>query len=340
MRKVITAVLTVFNVLAITAAPSEQYLRYIAVWKDVAVQQQLDYGIPASITMAQALLESAAGTSELAVNARNHFGIKCADDWMGDVYRYDDDAKGECFRVYGDAAESFRDHSLFLQRPRYRTLFDIPVTDYQSWAHRLKECGYATDPSYAHKLIKIIQDYQLDSLYQTVSPTQSDKQRGAATNTATPSKPVLSYQKEAIATFTSDPEPEYIEPLTAAKEKELLFLTHAKKKVNGRSYITAAEGDSYANIAFRLNVPERSLRVWNDALGRNLQVGDRVFLGLKKAYGPKEKVAIWVSPGESTWYVSQREGVQLRKMLELNGLDITVRSFRTRQQILLRKVKE
>ena len=339
MKKLIIVALTICTTIAVSAAgqPSEQYLRYIATWKAVAVQQQIDYGIPASITMAQALLESGAGTSELALNARNHFGIKCADDWMGDVYRYDDDAKGECFRVYGDAAESFKDHSRFLKRPRYSTLFEIPVTDYERWAQRLKECGYATDPNYAHKLIKIIQDYQLDSLYQT--PTALNQNQVPSTAHNDP-KPVLSYKQEAIATFVAESEPEYIEPLSAAKEKELLLLTHTKKKVNGRAYITAQEGDSYANIAFRLNVPERTLRVWNDALGRNLKVGDRVFLGAKKAYGPKEKVAIWVSPGESTWAVAQREGVQLKKMLELNRIDISVRTFRTRQQILLRKVKE
>ena len=101
MKKILLTAWAVLLVTACMAAPSEQYLRYIEEWKDVAVQQQEDYGIPASITMAQALLESAAGTSELAVNARNHFGIKCADDWMGDVYRYDDDARSECFRVYG-----------------------------------------------------------------------------------------------------------------------------------------------------------------------------------------------------------------------------------------------
>ena len=140
------------------------YLAYIEEWKGVAIQNQAEYGIPASIIMAQALLESAAGTSELAVNAKNHFGIKCTSEWFGAVYYYDDDSKGECFRQYANAAESFKDHAKFLQRPRYSTCFEIAIEDYEGWAHRLKACGYATDNNYAPKLIKIIEDYRLDTL--------------------------------------------------------------------------------------------------------------------------------------------------------------------------------
>ena len=154
-------------VLGMSAAAQKQnptYLAYIEQWKETAVQNQADYGIPASIIMAQALLESAAGTSELAVNARNHFGIKCTSEWFGGVYYYDDDSKGECFRQYANAAESFKDHALFLQRPRYATCFEIAIEDYEGWAYRLKACGYATDKNYAPKLIKIIEDYRLDTL--------------------------------------------------------------------------------------------------------------------------------------------------------------------------------
>ena len=311
------------------AQNNPKYLAYINKWKQIALLQQADYGIPASITMAQGLLESAAGTSELAVNANNHFGIKCAEDWMGDVYRYDDDAKAECFRVYGDAAESFIDHSLFLQRTRYKTLYDIPVSDYAGWAKRLKECGYATDPMYVHKLIKIIEDYDLAHLGESSDTTA---QSG-------PAKAVMVTATAPIATFAANPEPDYVEPLTAAQEKELLFLTHATKKQNGVKYIVAVEGDTYANIAFRLNMTERKLREWNDAMGRDLQVGDRIYLGGKNAYAPKDKPSLWVSPGESVWQVAQREGVQLNKMLEVNGIRTTLRTFQTRQQILLRPMK-
>ena len=166
MRKTILVCIGLLGLSAVLNAQIQKdaYLRYIEEWKDVAVQNQKDYGIPASIIMAQALLESGAGQSELAVNARNHFGIKCSGAWMGGVYYYDDDSKGECFRQYGDAAESFKDHALFLQKPRYATCFEIAVEDYEGWAYRLRECGYATDKLYAPKLIKLIEDYRLDTL--------------------------------------------------------------------------------------------------------------------------------------------------------------------------------
>ena len=173
MRKSMIIALAVVALPLMAQKQNQAYLDYIEQWKETAVQQQMDYGVPAAITMAQALLESGAGQSELAVNARNHFGIKCTSDWFGGVYYYDDDSKGECFRQYADAYESFKDHSLFLQRSRYATCFEIAVEDYEGWAHRLKACGYATDPGYAPKLIKIIEDYRLDTLVQGMQGVQN-----------------------------------------------------------------------------------------------------------------------------------------------------------------------
>ena len=120
MKRISFVVLAVAMTMSMAAQKQNQtYLDYIDAWKNTAILQQEEYGIPASITMAQALLESAAGQSELARNAKNHFGIKCTSEWFGGVYYYDDDKKGECFRQYANAAESFKDHSRFLQRPRY-----------------------------------------------------------------------------------------------------------------------------------------------------------------------------------------------------------------------------
>ena len=146
MKKSVIIALAVMALPLMAQKQNQTYLDYIEQWKETAVQQQMDYGVPAAITMAQALLESSAGQSELALNARNHFGIKCTSDWFGGVYYYDDDSRGECFRQYADAYESFKDHSLFLKRPRYATCFEIAVEDYEGWAHRLKACGYATTP--------------------------------------------------------------------------------------------------------------------------------------------------------------------------------------------------
>ena len=328
----------VFFIVALLAAMSlsaqrqdPTYLSYIEVWKETAVANQKDYGIPASIIMAQALLESAAGQSELAVNARNHFGIKCTSDWFGGVYYYDDDSKGECFRQYKDAAESFKDHSLFLKRPRYTTCFEIAVEDYEGWARRLKECGYATDPLYASKLIKLIEDYRLDTLATgaTAAPKQRQKR---------PLKATVVRKSEPIMVIKNDPEPPYVEPLTAKEERDSFLLMHPKKKCNGITYVTAREGDTYANVAFRLNVRERDLREDNDALGRELQKGDRIYLSAKK--NTSTNTYVWTHTGQSLWQLSQEEGVSIEAIRKYNELDPQIRTFRTRQKIYLRKVKD
>jgi Muramidase (flagellum-specific) len=137
--------------------------KYIEKWAPVAVAEMYRSGVPASITLAQGLLESRYGLSALASEGNNHFGIKCHKDWKGKTMAYDDDAKGECFRVYDSADESFQDHSDFLRyRDRYKFLFEFDTKDYKAWAYGLKKAGYATDPAYPAKLIKYIDDYGLD----------------------------------------------------------------------------------------------------------------------------------------------------------------------------------
>lgn len=134
---------------------------YVAQWRDEAVRQMQLHGIPASITLAQGILESGSGGSALARQANNHFGIKCHSDWTGERVYFDDDAPGECFRAYRDASESFADHSAFLKKQRYAGLFALERTDYRGWAHGLKAAGYATDPAYADRLIGLIERYSL-----------------------------------------------------------------------------------------------------------------------------------------------------------------------------------
>ena len=135
---------------------------YILNYKDVAIDKMRVYGIPASITLAQGILESGSGNSELARKANNHFGIKCHKDWKGKTFHMDDDAKNECFRKYKSPDESYRDHSLFLTtRDRYADLFELDITDYRGWARGLKKAGYATNPKYPQLLIKIIEENRL-----------------------------------------------------------------------------------------------------------------------------------------------------------------------------------
>ncbi len=142
-------------------APALTGLHYIDTYKDIAIEEMNRYGIPASIKLAQALLESGNGNSRLARQANNHFGIKCAGDWKGGRSYHDDDEKNECFRVYAHPEESFRDHSQFLLRKRYERLFQLDRDDYRAWARGLKDAGYATNPRYADLLIDLIERYEL-----------------------------------------------------------------------------------------------------------------------------------------------------------------------------------
>lgn len=145
-----------------TVVYSDVVNAYVDQFKETAMGNMRQYGIPASIILAQGILESGAGKGDLAVSANNHFGIKCHKDWTGDTVRHDDDSEQECFRKYGDPAESYRDHALFLTgRSRYAALFQLPKGDYEAWARGLKNAGYATDPKYPDKLIGYIERYNL-----------------------------------------------------------------------------------------------------------------------------------------------------------------------------------
>lgn len=135
---------------------------YIATYQEIAIEHMKKYGIPASIILAQGILESANGNSELARYAHNHFGIKCSNDWKGRNYFKDDDHANECFRSYSDVESSYRDHVNFLKRPRYAALFSLRRSDYKGWARGLKKAGYATNPKYPELLIGIIEKYQLN----------------------------------------------------------------------------------------------------------------------------------------------------------------------------------
>ena len=144
-------------------------LTYIEAFKQISVAEMNKSGIPASITLAQGILESGSGSSELAKYANNHFGIKCTSDWKGKAYYKDDDQRHDCFRVYKDPQESFKDHSEFLKRKRYAALFELDKNDYRNWAIGLKDAGYATNPKYAQLLINIIEKYQLHKYDQSES---------------------------------------------------------------------------------------------------------------------------------------------------------------------------
>ena len=163
MNRLIITLVSLCALLSLQAQTrNKQYENYIKQYRDIAVEEMKKYHIPASITLAQGLLESGAGQSELARKSNNHFGIKCGSDWNGRTVRHDDDARGECFRAYKHPKQSYEDHSKFLAgRPRYASLFKLKITDYKGWARGLKKAGYATNPRYADQLIGIIELYDL-----------------------------------------------------------------------------------------------------------------------------------------------------------------------------------
>lgn len=163
MKKQIFSFLFIIGCLFLQAQTrNKQYESYIKQYRELAVEEMKKYHIPASITLAQGLLESGAGQSTLARKSNNHFGIKCGGDWTGKTVSHDDDAQGECFRAYKHPKQSYEDHSKFLTgRPRYASLFKLRITDYKGWAKGLKKAGYATNPRYAEQLIDIIELYDL-----------------------------------------------------------------------------------------------------------------------------------------------------------------------------------
>ncbi len=161
-RFILMTLACLFSLCAHPQKRNKQYEDYIDKYKDIAIREMKRYHIPASITLAQGLLESGAGRSTLARKSNNHFGIKCGGDWKGRTVSHDDDARGECFRAYKHAEASYEDHSKFLcNRPRYAKLFKLKITDYKGWARGLKKAGYATNPRYAEQLIDIIELYDL-----------------------------------------------------------------------------------------------------------------------------------------------------------------------------------
>ena len=304
------------------------YLDYIKKYRDLAIEQQRKHRVPAAITMAQGILESAAGTSELATKANNHFGIKCTSDWVGKTYTHDDDRPNECFRRYADASYSYEDHSLFLLRKRYESLFALPIGDYKAWAYGLKNCGYATDPKYPEKLISIIEQYNLQSL-------TLDKTLQAA-----------GYVKESDTTWTQMPEQQdviahaaqggindYVYP---PLEDLTLYNDHPSGYRNGVRYVIASPGETYASLAYYLNIREKTLRKYNDALDtRDLKAGDMVYVYPKKNKAARKYSYYYFRPGDTAWEIAQKYGIKLKSLYKLNGIPYGT-ELKTQQRLLLR----
>jgi LysM repeat protein len=268
-------------------APST-YQTYINTYSDLAVKKQKEFGIPASITLAQGLLESGGGQSVLAQKANNHFGIKCH-DWKGATILHDDNKKKECFRKYTHAEESYSDHSRFLkERPHYAELFKLNIKDYKGWAKGLQKCGYATDKSYADKLIKLIETYEL---YRFDS--------GAGHEEAPAGKPAPPPKKK--------------------ESPKMLIAIRLIQTMYGIPCVYAENDDTFNKIAAETNTKAASLISFNEAPGDfPLKKGEIVYLDKKKNKAGKPYYDHVVKRGESMHAISQKYGIQLKSLYKLN----------------------
>ncbi len=273
--------------------------QYIEKWKDVAIDNMEKFGIPASITLAQGILESGDGNSMLAREANNHFGIKCH-GWKGKKVYHDDDKKGECFRSYKSAADSYADHSEFLQKKRYAFLFDLKKTDYKAWAKGLKKAGYATNPKYPQLLIQIIEKNELYKYDEG-------------------NKELLAAKKE--------PKRKKFKLKKPAKEStEVITLETANRNIslhtNRIKYIVAKKGDNINSISADLDMSPWQIKKYNDLGGRkDLEEGEIVFLQPKR--NKSKKGYHVVEHGETLWDLSQKYGVKLKKLAAYNSLEIS-----------------
>jgi LysM repeat protein len=278
--------------LSVFAQPAEKKNtpeEYVALYKDDAVREMQLYKVPASITLAQGMLESDNGNSALAVYANNHFGIKCHKEWTGETYTQDDDEKDECFRKYGSVYDSYTDHSEFLKtRPRYAFLFDLKINDYKGWATGLKTAGYATDPKYAERLINLIERYKLNEYdkLEGVTPVAAEPQKSEGTKTV------------AINVM----------------QKREVFLN------NNRKYIVVKSGDSFMKIAQELEMGVWQLYKYND-MNKNtvLKPGQMLYIQPKRRKAQDDKCQ--VRPGQTMHDISQLYGVKLKKLYQYNSME-------------------
>ena len=288
MKHIRGTIILVCCVLVTTAYAQHRqtsYNNYIKQYAPLAVEQMKQHNVPASITLAQGLLESGAGLSTLSRKSNNHFGIKCGGGWRGRSVRANDDAPNECFRAYRKVEDSYEDHSLFLVgNQRYASLFKLKKTDYKSWARGLKKAGYATDPSYANKLITIIETYDL---YKYDNDGMSKRE-------------AKKWQK-------------------LLKKKPWLANPHDVYIANGLAYVIARDGDTFQLLGGEFEIGWKKLVKYND-LQRDytLEKGDIIYLKEKNKKTVADVVYHEVREGDSMHSISQIYGVRLKTLYKLN----------------------
>jgi len=300
---------TLFFVLALGALQcqaqrSDLVKTYIETYKDLAIAEMQRTGIPASITLAQGIYESTAGTSELVLQSNNHFGIKCKSDWTGESVKHDDDLKNECFRKYEKAEDSYKDHSDFLKKgTRYAFLFNLDPTNYTGWAYGLKKAGYATSSRYPQALIKLIETYDL----QDYTLIALGKKNNDGIMTA------------AITTNGSGGGAASADEIVIPQEAVKLSYPEGEFRINEVKVILGKKGTSWLAIAKKYDVDLSKLFEYNEIPKADLLDKDQlVYLQRKNKYGSSEIHV--VKEGESLHDVAQVEGIRMESLQEMNGL--------------------
>ncbi len=273
--------------------------QYVEKYKDLAVREMRRMGVPAAITLAQGLLETENGNSDLVKKSNNHFGIKCKSSWTADSVSHDDDAKGECFRSYKDAEASYRDHSNYLRgTERYASLFALDPADYKGWARGLRKAGYATNPKYPDILIKNIELYNLQqySLQAVNDVPQTEKGK---------------YQDDKETEPDKAPDATVNEPGNSAEGSTISY-------INGHKYINAKKGTSLLAIATNNDIDLSKLLSFNDLDEDGILKDDQIiFLQKKSKTGANDFYL--VQQTEPLYDIAQKNGVQLKCLLEYNG---------------------
>jgi LysM repeat protein len=290
---------------ALFAQNSEIIRTYIASYKDIAMEEMVRTGVPASITLAQGIHETFAGQSKLVKESNNHFGIKCKSDWKGESVTHDDDARGECFRKYTSAADSYRDHSDFLKnRPHYASLFTIDPTDYESWAWGLKKAGYATNPKYPQILIKLIKDYNLQD-YTLIALGKKE-----------PGEQVIWASRTEAAQETATAPAEQPMGVSIAPRPSYPSGTF---RINETSVVYAEKGTSFLALAQEHNIPLSRLFDFNDMTPvEEAAQGQLIYLQRKRKTGVNEIHV--VAQGETLYDIAQTEGIRMENLLAYNQL--------------------
>lgn len=321
MKRQIILLLLLFPVLLMAQKITVE--DYIATYKDIAIREMKEYKIPASITLAQGIIESGAGNSALAREAKNHFGIKCHKGWDGKTYTMDDDAKDECFRKYKKAEDSFRDHSLFLtSRSRYADLFKLDIMDYEGWAKGLKAAGYATSPTYATALINRIKLNKLYLYDQLAMGLITEKELKKLLNdeeiTATSEAEAEELRQEMELELAFTP--------TDRSLYELVDMTEDKRFIyenNGVRFVYAKEGETPESLAKEFKIKKKKLCGFNLIKRSDEMVfhqGDIVYLEQLRNRNGKAKAYV-AEGGETVRDIALRFAVKPEKIMKRNKLD-------------------